>query len=178
MSVTNDLEIRRRSVYNPLRIPTLPESIWYSNGAIIGDATGGHAELNVILNPGSRRSGRAWSLEQCFPTLNVSATERAIVRAENMDLFGPGLTNPVTKTFSIDMQGQPDAEVPESAGLMRDCQPHLFMGSQATTASPATVRLQTQNIDLNTFGVYCTGYEWGPEAVALGPQLPPGSLLR
>lgn len=178
MSVSNDLEIRRRSVYNPLRIPTWPESIWYSQGAAIGDAGGGHNALNVILNPGTLRSGRAWSLEQVYPTLNVAATETVIVQAQNMDLFGPGLTNPVTKSFGVDTLSNNDVRTPENAVVLRDAHPHLFMGSQATTAVPATVRFETANILNNTFGVYCTGYEWGPEAMALGPQLPPGSLLR
>lgn len=179
MSVTNDATIRRRPL--PYRNdPTLPESVWYAQGAVIGDVSGGFAEVNIILNPGGTiRSGRSWSLETCLLTQNNnSATREGRIRTQNLDVIGPSLQNPILKAFIMLCEFvSANIGAPESATNVRDIHPRLYLGTQGSTALAATIETQWSNEDGITMGVYMTGYEWSAQAISVGARRPIDGLL-
>lgn len=151
--------------------PPYPQSIWYSQGAVIGDVSGGHAEVEITLNPaGVGRTGRAWSLETVLVQQAESGADAiGILLATNMDVVGPGLTNPIQKSWAVRIVGGGvNIENPDSAIDLRDAHPQIFLGSQGGTVVPAALRLQVPNVLNETTGFYATGYEWSPEGLNTG----------
>lgn len=175
MSVTADIEIRYRLV--PYRSIDLPDAVWYAQGAVIGDATGGHMELNILLNATGQRTGRSWSLEDFLPTVNVSLGSEGVCSVRNMDQYGPGQANPVTKSFRFTIGGNTALSAPEAAIQVRDIHPRFFLGNQAASSTPAQLRLRLPNIDANTFGVYASGYVWPSSASLIGARRPVDGML-
>lgn len=179
MSVTTDIEIRRRPLINRSGDPSLPETVWYTQGGVAGDVSGGFAEINIILNPaGDTRSGRAWSIMLSLPTLALAAEVIGIFNSLNMDNIGPGLNNPIQKAFAQPTRGASDTlESPESAIAVENLHPNVFLGAQMASTQPATIRIQFPNANGQTFGWHCAGYEWGPLSLNAGYSLPLGGFI-
>lgn len=175
MSVTTDLTFRTRPL--PYSSPSLPESIWFAQGAVVGDASGGYMELLCTIAPGGKSSGKGFSLEQVLPTLNVYGASYPLVHCYNFDIYGPGLANPVSKSFSVAVQGHTSYATPQAAALVRDSEVRVFLGNQGTPSVDATIRLQLQNAVGQTFGVYMTGYIWPASWGTNGARRPVDGLL-
>ncbi len=175
MSVTATAQIRRRPYPKANeRDFSLPDSIWYAQGGVAGDVSGGFAEVLIILNAGGdTRSGRSWSLEISLPTISAFATDvRFRCNSLNMDNIGPGLNNPIQKGFIQRMPGVALAGAPEQGVEVDDMHPRIFLGSQGASAIDARLEGRWNNIDSPTFGWYASGYEWGPGALAVGIRRP------
>jgi hypothetical protein len=178
MSVENEGVIARRP-FPVTDDPTLPVSVWYVQAAVVGDGTGGHARITLELNPaGTSRSARSWSLETSMPTINGATVEQGVmVRTLGLDAFGP-TREPIQKSFTqlcvlvADLTGQPKAAV--EGALMH---PRLYLGMQARGGIAASLRWEFQNISARTYGIYASGYEWGPEAISRGARRFPWGLL-
>jgi len=174
MSVTATAQIRRRP-YPKVneRDFSLPDSIWYAQGGVVGDGSGGFAELLIILNAeGDTRSGRSWSLEESLPTGSTSGITLFRFNSLNMDNIGPGLNNPIQKAMHQEMRTSGAFVAPGSQALVRDTQPRLFLGSQGASTVDARIQGQWPNVTGVTFGWYASGYEWGPGGLARGIRRP------
>lgn len=178
MSVEAEVTTKSRPYPNPLNDPRLPVEIWYAQGAVIGDASGGHAEVVILLNAaGAIRTGRAWSIETSLVQSTSENTVLARGASNNLDAFGPGLTNPIQKSWSHEMLGVSLIENPKRAGLSRDAHPALYLGAQSGSATGARIQMQWANLDGITFGFYATGYVWEPAALDLGHLKPVNGLI-
>lgn len=182
MSVTVTARTLWRPAPNLTNDPTLPVRIWYAQAAVTGDAGGGFGEVRIILNPGgSSRSGRAWSIETSIPRRSSasSGAENAVVNTENLDVIGPGLNNPIQKSF---VQGMVPAsttlQAPEVGQLVSEMHPKLFLGAQGASENDAVVRIQVANPGVSDIlGWYAEGYEWGPGALNWGYRRPVDGLF-
>jgi len=174
VSVETSITVRYRPwAYNQVD-KALPSGVWYAQGAVIGDATGGHAEVEIVLNAASvRRSGFLYSLELSLPTTTQAGDKTFRMNSLNLDVLGPGLTNPIQKAFVQFMDNNGSVENPNAAAQVRDMHPSLFLGGQGGTATAAALQGQIDNVDTETFGWYATGYVWNPEAMNA-----PGGLRR
>jgi len=154
----------------------LPSGVWFAQGAIIGDASGGHAEVAILLNAGAAgRSGQLWSIEVSMPTVAADTQDRVFrMNSINLDAIGPGQGNPIQKAYTQIMdQVSGGIDNPRSAVAAENLFPGVFLGSQSASNSPATLQGQTDNIDTLTFAWYASGYVWSPGAVNA-----PGGLRR
>lgn len=177
MSVTATATIRHRPFPNQ-GDPTLPESVWYAQGAVVEDASGGFAEVVIVLNAAGNKSGRAWSIELSIPRRSVTSPATAIVNSENLDAIGVGLADPIQKSFATALIGSSNnPEAPETTVEVRDLHPHIFLGAQLATTANAQIRIQIPNGDSNIFGWFAAGYEWAPGALNRGYQFPLGGFI-
>ena len=180
MSVSVDLDVRWRPYPNPSADPRMPVAIWYIQGGVVGDATGGSAEINIILNPaGTVRSGQSWSIEVSLPTVALDSADRPFrCNALNLDVLGPGLTNPIQKAF-FQLCSFTNAAVsaPRSGVAVGDIHPRIYLGTQGAATAPAQLQGMFSNTNLLTFGWYASGYVWGPAALKDGHLKPRDSLL-
>lgn len=180
MSVTVTARTLWRPAVNLRADPSLPERIWYAQGAIVGDAGGGFMEVVIVLNAaGATRSGRSWSIETSIPRLSVvNDGDIAIINSLNMDVIGPGLNNPIQKGFAHVLRGSSTAvEAPETTVLAESLHPKLFLGAQGASDSDAEVRCQVANATSQILGWYAEGYEWGPGALNVGYRRPLDGLF-
>lgn len=143
-----------------------------------GDASGGHAEVAIILNAeGDTRSGRAWSIEISLPTIaEGSANTSFRGNSLNMDNIGPGLTGPIQKAWRQLLVFIPDVENPTVASTAADILIGIFLGGQMASTLPATIQGQFDNVDGDTFGWYAAGYVWGPRSLNAGYRIPVGDF--
>lgn len=177
MSVEAVAVIRHRP-YPNLGDPSLPESVWYTQGGVAGDVSGGHAEIAIILNAeGETRSGRAWSIEVSLPSIAEEPSSRRFrVVSLNMDNIGPGLTGPIQKSFVQQLLVATDSENPNAAAEGNQLHIGIFMGAQMASNLPATLQGQFDNRDGSTYGWYAAGYEWGPQSLNVGYRIPAGGF--
>lgn len=179
MSVFTDEGIRYRPYPNPTGDPRLPVMIWYMQAAVVGDASGGSARVSFLMNRNpAGRSGMSWSIEESWPSVNGAAADVLwIVNTLNFDVLGPGLTNPIQKTFTqtcvfAGAVGNPTASV--SPG---EAHPRLFLGTQGASALSPSIDGKAVNTNGDTFGWYASGYVWSPAALKDGALKPIDSLL-
>jgi len=179
MSVETVATVRRRPYPNPRNIPGLPVAIWFAQAGLLGDGTGGHAEIAIDLNPASTiRSGKAWSVEVSIPTIDGTASLVFRMATINLDVLGPGLTNAILKAFTQNTQrASSTLEFPDGAVEVRDLHPRLYLGTQGAAATSARLQGQWANTDTVTYGWYASGYEWEPAALNFGAIKPIDGLL-
>lgn len=179
MSVEAVATIRRRPYPNPGNDPRLPISIWYTQGAVIGDASGGHMEIVIELNnAAAQRSGRSWSLELSLVQRTDENTFDFRIASNNLDVLGPGLSNPIQKSFVQIVKGvSTSIENPESAIALPGIKVGIYLGSQGGSASAARLQGQAVNVNGATLGWYATGYEWEPAANWIGHLKPIDGLI-
>jgi len=177
MSVSATATMRRRPYPNPQGDPRLPVAIWYMQGAVAGDASGGTRTVQIVLNAaGATRTGRSWSIETCEIEDSHNADQDAIIFSQNTDVIGPGLTNPIQQSFSQIIRSDGFGS-PACATQADHLHPRIYIGAQGASANPAAVSAVLINRDGETMGVYMSGYEWGPEVINLGALKPADGLI-
>lgn len=175
MSVEGAAIIRRRPT--GLDVP-YPESIWYGQGAAIGDVGGGFIRITFTFNAGGViRSGRSWSIETWLADTTEDTTRSTRLLTINFDILGPGLIDPINRSMAMLVRNTGLADNPSSASEPANAHPQLYLGAQAGTATTARVEVVYVNTNAETFSSYLSGYEWGPGAMALGVRRPPEGLF-
>lgn len=157
----------------------LPSAVWYAQGAVVGDVSGGHAEVVIVLNAAAAtRTGRSWSVEVSLPTTTNAADAQFRVNSLNLDFIGqPG--QPIQKAFTQLLVADGNLENPVTACLVRDIRPSFYLGAQGAATAAARLQGQFSNVDGKVFGWYAAGFEWAPGAVNApgGLRRPPGLVF-
>lgn len=175
MSVETEAIIKMRPwAYNQVD-KGLPNGVWYAQAAVVGDASGGHAEIVIVLNESAlvRRSGRSFSIELSLPVGQLTTVDAAFRAVSlNMDILSAG--NPIQKAWTqVADHFASTIEAPRAAVPPNVMYPSFFLGSQAASTADARLQGQFNNVDTIVFGWYASGYTWEP-----GAQNAPGGLRR
>jgi len=151
--------------------PGLPVGMWFAQGAVTGDASGG--DMIVFFQfkgEGEAVSGRFFNLEQFNIFHSAIATKDAHMVINNFETLGPvGLVN---RQFRMRLQDN-DNGVSAMDNAYYLPLP-IFLGSVAPVASlSADLEFGIDNVDLTSFVATAQGYIWEPRSIQA-----PGGLRR
>lgn len=142
----------------------LPAGFWVFENVVVGDGSGGVAEVAVQFQAGGRSAPSLyWSLEQ----INVHSTDNATTRqvqmlVSNMDPIPPlGPAINLARAWALTL-----AITPVTSALVdRDNPAPVFLGAPRDNALESSLRIA----DTNTLGAVLTlhaqGYFWSPGGI-------------
>lgn len=168
-------EVRPYSGYND---PSLPIGAWIGQGVLIGNATGGFLQMNLLFQFGQQELvSELYNVEQFTADVSANTTQVAEIQTRNMDrLAGDRLVGVQRWQFPVIGDGVNNAmsQLESQAGLP------IFLGRPTTRLLECGVRVQFANTDLLTFSCTLQGYIWGPRSVLAegGPRRPVNGLFR
>lgn len=155
--------------------PRLPTAIWFANGFLIGDASGGNMTIQVRLRPAGERQfiGNYWSLEQLHYQHSDDAGNRFTVQGFQVFDGGgavePGLPLALERTLAS-----------ESQLAVRGGPPMpMFLGGSDNPADEQRMTFIHANVLADNMQVAVMGYRWDSSVRSLqgGPLRPPGSVF-
>jgi len=153
--------------------PELPEGWWWGVVIVVGDASGGTANLSLALAPISGAlNSRIFNLEQI--SISMGSSTPVDVRLQGSNLVGPGGAT-LTHDVALELLSAGSASVVRGSDL--DMLP-LFLGSANDRAQQAAISAVLNNVDGVTFAFEAEGYWWGPRSILAdgGPQRPQRSI--
>jgi len=162
MSVTFNAPVSRRQ-WRGYDDPGLPVGMWFSQGAVTGDVSGG--DMTVITTfhfEGDGISGWFYDLEQMNIFNSDTTTKGGHIIANNFETLGPvGLVNRQWR-FELENNGNDVSALNEGTHVPLP----LFLGSVAPVQSLASsLEIGINNIDLSSLIVTIQGYIWEPRSV-------------
>ncbi len=179
MSVALTLPIQHRP-FRGYDDPGLPSGIWIVLGSVLGDATGGFLNLDLVFKDGSRavpESSQLYNLEQLYVFSTLDSDHVIAMIPANWDEDTPGSTGAISTVISL-LLSTP-VLLSGSAGLGRDINGMhpLFLGQVRKNATNTIIRFSMSNTAVS-LAVKAEGYFWGPEALNApgGPRRPVDSL--
>jgi len=146
--------------------PGLPVGMYISQGTVLGDASGGSMQINIVFrNAGVAASGRFYNIEQLeiHVTSELGATE-GFLTFNNFELVGAtGLVNRTLRFILTNNAGATSAlDFSEAPRLP------IFLGITSPVAGLATdVRVGIDNINTETLFATIQGYIWEPRLDSL-----------
>jgi len=161
--------------YRGFEDPALPVAHWMAAEFVMGDASGGSADITINFKPGGQPlSGRLFNLEEITVTLDQPTTGAVNLQTINMDRFNL-LIGPTTWDQAFSFQ----------PGLFESTQPPdlksglpVFLGAAVSPATAAALQVSASNVSLRILRVRAMGYIWEARSILAvgGPQRPPSSL--
>lgn len=159
--------------------PRYPIGTWLAAFQLIGDASGGFIQLNLLFQTAdgpARLNSQMYSVERMAAVVTSGNGPVAEIIALNMG--GPSNFT-FSHQYSIQMLAQNASSQSAIAGDQFTMLP-WFLGAQRTAGQIAALSL----LLINANGVIVTfeaeGYRWSPRSVLVdgGPQRPPTGLYR
>lgn len=178
MTILSDVPIRRLQ-YRGYDDPALPVGIWWVTGVVVGDASGGTAQVRGTLKEeGDAVSGNMWNLEQVM-AFTSDATPLAIFitaaglspsrELPGVDAIYQGILDTTGAGLGNTALGNAMHRLPIWLGAVRggaDVRATIGFGITNPTAS-------------DSLAVSAMGYIWDPRSILVdgGPQRPERSLF-
>jgi len=152
--------------------PRLPSGIWKSLGAVLGDASGGNADVFARFNSaGVERLDRMYSLEEVHIHSTSSTGHLGLLQARNFGSVKTGV-----RQFSVRVLTQTtEAGTPGTSPEDAETAAKTFLGQQVFRTTPLEVVYILDNEDGITTTVWLGGYVWGPRSASAkngGPLRP------
>ncbi len=178
MTVVAQINVESRR-YNGYLDPRYPIGYWQAALSLIGDASGGFLEIDLLFqtaNGVDRLNSQMYSCERLAAGTDDGFVRVVAIQAVNMG--GPsnqGFQQRYTVTLNT------PAGVAVSSVQMGDLTMlPWFLGSQRTPGLVTSLALIAQNTDLATYTFEAEGYRWDARSVLVdgGPQRPPTGLYR
>lgn len=163
--------------------PAFPIASWISQGLVIGDASAGSANIDLlfVFAEGLAAITEMYNLEQLHVDTQVPTTEQILMRTQSMDNLAPNRPAaeqswliPLTSTGANDTV----MSLVQASGLP------LWLGSPTIVGGGGNLdsglRFEFQNVNLVVYEVSAQGYMWSTRSILApgGPQRPPFGLFR
>lgn len=142
--------------------PGLPVGMWFSQGAVLGDASGGQANLQMEFRDAANRSARFFSLEQIEVHHTTSSGRSCAMIATNWEQVSEfGLINRQWK-IAITSNSNGVAALDNTVTLPLP----IFLGITTPVSElPSILTINCANTDGETFFSTVQGYIWEPRSV-------------
>jgi hypothetical protein len=149
--------------------------MWFGRAGVIGNATGGTADLYMIFQPQTTLSldSNMYSLEQVSATGDGDFTLTCL----NLGLLPSlGVMGDLGQQWSVRMDGSGASKSPALNNMLAR---GLFLGGQVAEGYDSGLLAYWTNSNTTDFIFTCMGYIWGAAARSApgGPRRPPGSLF-
>lgn len=160
MTATFNASIRQR-VWRGYDDPGLPTGMYFGQGAVTGDASGGQMRVIFEFRDAGSRSGRFFNIEQLDAQHTDAVNKNFHVGAVNWERVGDsGLLNRQWRGRVVtNSNGLATTFNTEQVPLP------LFLGqTTVVTELASTINVTVDNVDLSSWGVTIQGYIWGPRS--------------
>lgn len=160
--------------------PGFPVAVWWAFAEVIGDASGGRRELQVVFKSANQPGQpRLYNLEQFdyFDNDNI---------ARLVDLIWQGFDLPpgtdsggvATGGGGLAFVSVPSVVAGALLGTVDMLKLPFLLGLPAAFLSQSTFFLRTPNVDLASVRMKVSGYVWDARSFQVpgGPRRPPGAL--
>lgn len=147
--------------------PSLPIGIWEGFGTVVGDGSGGVAEIDLVFNLATAsRDPKFYSLDALmWLTSEVVANRTVELFVNNLGDVGG------TKRYEMIASRGPDTQALEARayGILP-----LFLGRQTNPGVTTFVGTRVTNINLAGYTMFGSGYVWDARSIMAegGPSRP------
>ena len=169
-----NVESRRYSGYVD---PRYPIGYWQGALSLVGNATGGLIGLDLVFqqaNGGQLLNSQMYSVERVSATHSDGTNRAYTLSALNMG--GPANLG-FQHSYVVEVRSRSGGVLCSLDGRFLTMIP-IFLGSQRSAGTTASLSLVGANVDLLTVRFEAEGYRWSPRSVLVdgGPQRPPTGL--
>jgi len=165
-----DVEYRGWGGFNDRR---LPEGLWMTEGAIVGDASGGVRSVSLVFNPlGAPELSLAYSLEQIAIVDSDNVTKTGGLETAGMEPLVDNASMDIAIALSVIANGSGQALLSEGG---YETVHGIFLGRvRRNVVELSGVTFRLANLLNATLTFAAQGYVWG----ARSWSAPDGGLLR
>lgn len=143
--------------------PGLPSGVWWGESSILGDASGGFANVQLLLQlAGDPLSARMFTVEQIMARINAATATQVRIATTNM---GNLVTNrPMTVRAWVEPMIS-DGISNSATGLSVPLRP-IWLGAATTRGVEGSIRGEIPNPGVGvTLIVWMSGFMWEPGAL-------------
>lgn len=170
MSIINQVVVARRE-FPGYPDPSLPIGIWQGTGQVIGDASGGNMEVDLVFNRSTaERDGNFYSFDQ----LMINSTDVGGTRVGELFFFNLGtVVGLIFQRYAIQMLISHPGNFANIRTEGLAFLP-LFMGRQFREGVTTGLAIAFANINTAIVDMSAMGYVWGPRSINSpgGPSRP------
>jgi len=158
--------------------PAFPIGAWIGSGRLLGNATGGVAQMNFLAQQSeAQRVTELYNIEQVAVSVDHNSTILAAMFTEQMDVLNPNVRATQVQRWRILLTSDSNDAIMslgDLAGLP------IWLGAPTDGGAAAGISFTFPNIDTRNYDVTVQGYIWGPRSMVApgGPQRPPFGYMR